>query len=357
MMTQSDSSRAVLRGGQSGWYDRIRDQNLRADLQRVEERIYSYADDLLNGWLGMAHEFAAAKPKLLEAHQWGAWIEDRFAGFIGLPTADRLAEIGQIERSELAALRTTYFQKGTGIKAIAAYLAAPEPVQELVKAGEVAPTASDIARAITAAEEAVRRAEERERSARLAQATFEEQIDEVRREAQLQGQLALQQATAALQREVDEARHQATLRQRDMEEAQRQIQRAQAEWDERLAYAKKEERDHLEADFTKQMRALQAQVDEQSKAAKKAQQQANELNERLTHARDSEAVRARWGVLAMSIADTVDAWLAKFPSVIDAQYFEAHERTLMDNAAKRLEILLRRIKELSQSSATVVESR
>jgi hypothetical protein len=289
--------------------------------------------------------------------EWARWVA-RFPG-ISKDTADRLADLGRLERAELDALRSGLFARSGGIAGIAAYLNAPAEVQEQVKAGEVAPQQKAIAEAARAwkqAEEALKHAEERERAARMAEATVEEKIAEIRREAQLQGQLAVQEATAQLQREVDAARHQATLRQRDMEEAQAQIQRAQSEWTDRLAYAKKEEQDRLEADFSKQMRALQEQLKEQEKAARKAQQQANELNDRLTHARDSEAVRARWGELAMSLADTLDAHLERFPSVTDAQYFEAHERTLTESLIQRLEIVLRRARELSKTSSMIVDA-
>ena len=36
------------------WYDRIRDVDLHASLERTEERIYSYGDDVLDAWLCLA---------------------------------------------------------------------------------------------------------------------------------------------------------------------------------------------------------------------------------------------------------------------------------------------------------------
>lgn len=342
-------------------YAEIEDPDLRASLQRCEDRIISFTQDMTDSLFAMAPEFRLAREKLVTGGRgglWGRWVA-RFHGGISVSTATRLAEIGQLERNELDALRSGLFAKTGGIAGIAAYLSAPVEIQDKVQKGEVSPVQKEIqsaARAFKEAQEAIKRAEERERAARLAEATVEEKIEAIRHAAQMQGQLAVQEATAKLQREVDEARHQATLRQRDMEEAQKQIQRAQAEWNERLAYAKKEERERLEVEHAKEMRAFQEQLKEQEKAAKKAQQQAAELNERLTHARDSEAIRARWDVLAIDLTDYLDSKLAHFPSVADAQYFEAHERTLADGLVKRLEIVLQRAKELSRPSMTIVDA-
>jgi hypothetical protein len=66
--------------------------------------------------------------------------------------------------------------------------------------------------------------------------------------------------------------------------------------------------------------------------------------------------RVRWGELAISLLDTLDAKLAQFPSVIEAQHFEPHERALTDSLVKRLEIALRRAKELHRTSTSVVDA-
>ncbi len=64
----------------------------------------------------------------------------------------------------------------------------------------------------------------------------------------------------------------------------------------------------------------------------------------------------RWGELAISLLDTLDAKLAQFPSVIEAQPFEPHERALTDSLVKRLEIALRRAKELHRTSTSVEDA-
>lgn len=365
-------------------YDRIVDPALRADLQRIEERIMSYAGDVLDGWLGMAEEFHKAKAKLAnnKSGQWTQWVEERFGGFIALNTANRLAEIGKTERDELATLRHSYFQKGTGIAAIAAYLAAPEPVQDLVRAGEVEPTQVAIKRASTAegidlqkaisaikdAEEARKRAEDAEKRANDAAASLEAQLDQIRREAAMQTNLAVQEATAKLQREADEARHQAEMRQRDIEQAQREIQRAQSEWKQQEAalqarvteaktIAAKEERERAEQEFTEKMRKLEKQLGMQERDAMESRKRLNEINARLGQARDAVAIRAKWDILAAELIARLEDAVNRMPSVIDAEYFENHERTLVDSVLRRAETLVTRLKELANAGATVVDSR
>jgi hypothetical protein len=65
--------------------------------------------------------------------------------------------------------------------------------------------------------------------------------------------------------------------------------------------------------------------------------------------------RVRRGELAISLLDTLNAKLVQFPSVIEAQHFEPHERALTDSLVKRLEIALRRAKELHRTSTSVVD--
>lgn len=157
------------------------------------------------------------------------------------------------------------------------------------------------------------------------------------------------------------------MRQRDTEQAQREIARAQSEWKQQQAAfearvteakttATREERERAEREFTEKMRKLQRQLEEQEREAKESRRKLNEINTRLGQARDSVAIRARWDVLAIDLADKLDAALKNFPSVTDAQYFEAHERTLTESLVARLEIVLRRVKELSQSSAVIVDA-
>ncbi len=348
-------------------YSEIADDDLRVALQRCEERILSHTQDMVDSLLAMAGEFHRVRNLLSTTSstrggsQWTRWIA-RFPG-ISRSTAASLADVGRLERSELESLRSGLFSKNGGIAGIAAYLNAPAEVQERVQSGEVSPRLHDIrdaARAFKEAQEAQQRAEAAEQRARQAQAGLEAQIQEVRREAQLQGQIAVQEATARLQREADEARHVAELRQRDMEEAQRQIQRAQADWQQRLTEATTrattEERVRLAGEFDKRMRELQDQLKAQARVAETARREANELNQRLTHARDSEAVRARWEALAVSLIDRLDADMLKLPSQVDAQCFEAHERTLVESIRKRAELLTSRMQELERAATSIVEA-
>jgi hypothetical protein len=377
-----DSNLQRRDGGASAWYDKVRDVSLRADLERIEDRIYSYGHDVLDGWLGMAQEFASAKPKLVKIGEWQSWIEHRFAGFIGQETADRLAKIGETERSELAALRNTYFQRGTGISAIAAYLSAPIPVQELVRAGEIERTGLAIERATNdpaseefnkltaelaranAAAEAARQAEKR---ANDAMAHIESRIDVIKREAEFQADLRVQDVTARLQREVDEARHQADMRQRDMEIAQREIRQTQSHWaaakaafqaqvTEAATKAQQAERDRAEREYSEKMRKLQERMEAQERDARESHRRLKEINDRLNDARNAVGIRARWDILAADLVTRMDDAFGRLPSLIDAQYFEVHERTLVDSVLKRAEELARRMKVLASAGATVVDA-
>jgi hypothetical protein len=363
MMTQNNGQSLNLRrDGDLTYYNGLEDRELGAFLQRAEERVYSYAGDVMDGWLGMADQFSQAKTRLRYRRDpsWSGWVEARFAGFIGLDTADRLADLGERSLEERMELRSTIFTSGTGIRAIATYLSAPSEIQAKVKSGEVKATGADILRAVKEAEEAKKRAEDAEYRARQAMAALEERIESVRSELERQNELALRDATARLTREVDEARHQAELRQRDTEEAQRQVQRAQAEWDSRLKdatnKATEQERARLERDYTAQMQALEKQLEAQRQAARRAERDVNALTARLENARDSEAVRARWGMLAATMVKMLDGWIAEYPTAADAQYFEAHERTLTESVIKRLQVVLSRTTELSRSSTTIIDA-
>lgn len=362
--TSNNGLQPLHRGAEVDYYDGMRDKETAAFLRRIEERVYSYAGDVVDGWLGMADQFSQAKARLSRPGsadgQWAEWIDARFKGFIGRGTADRLASLGERSRDEIMELRSTMFTSGTGIKAIATYLAAPPEIQERVKSGEVKATGADILKAVKEANEAKRRAEDAEYHARQAMAKLEERIEAMRAEMDREQRIAIQEATARLQREIDEARHQAELRKRDTDEAQRQVQRAQAEWDTRLkdatSKATEQERTRLEREYTAQMRDLEKQLEAQRQAARRAERDVNALTARLENARDSEAVRARWGMLAATMVKMLDGWLAEFPTAADAQYFEAHERTLTESVVKRLRVMLSRVTELEHSSATIIDA-
>lgn len=344
------------------YYEAMEDQELAAFLWRAEERIRSYGRDVLDGWLGMADGLSQVKERLLNRRDpsWAGWVDTRLKGFLGITTANQLAKIGEMERAELMELRANVFTEGSGIAGIYEYLRAPDEIKEKVKGGEVKATGDDILRAIKEANEAKKRAEDAEYAARQAMAKLEERIADMRKEMDAQQKLAIADATARLHRDVDEARHQAEMRQRDSEEAQRQVQRAQAEWDTRLKdatnKATEQERSRLEREYTTQMSALEKQLEAQRQAARRAERDVNALTARLENARDSEAVRARWGMLAATMVKMLDGWLAEFPTAADAQYFEAHERTLTESVLKRLNVMLSRVTELSRSSTTIVDA-
>jgi hypothetical protein len=124
----------------------MQDSHLRADLERCEQRIRTFSQDVLDGWLGMAQEFHKAKQMLsrkgsesvrVGIGQWGQWVQ-RFQGVVSQSTADNLARIGALEADELQTLSSTIFAKSGGISGIAAYIAAPEAVQEEVRRWRVA---------------------------------------------------------------------------------------------------------------------------------------------------------------------------------------------------------------------------
>jgi hypothetical protein len=103
---------------------------LGALLERCEARIRTFAQDVLDGWLGMAQEFNRAHERLtnqaqlrVNAPTWSAWVA-RFNGIVSLATANNLARIGALEADELQTLRSTIFAKSGGISGIAAYIAA-----------------------------------------------------------------------------------------------------------------------------------------------------------------------------------------------------------------------------------------
>src|SRR5690348_8143282 len=85
-----------------GYYDEMPDQETAEFLRRIEERIYSYAGDVMDGWLGMAEQFSQAKARLARqgstGGRWSEWIDARFKGFIGVWTADKLASLGERSR-------------------------------------------------------------------------------------------------------------------------------------------------------------------------------------------------------------------------------------------------------------------
>lgn len=164
MMTQSNGHalNSSDRKNSDDYYAKMPDQELAEFLRRVEERVYSYAGDVVDGWLGMAEQFSQARGKMLlrgPKSEWGPWVSARFAGFIGIANANRLADLGERSREELMELRST-FTRNSGVFAIATYLSAPEDIQEKVKSGEVKATGNDILKAVKEAEEAKRRAED-----------------------------------------------------------------------------------------------------------------------------------------------------------------------------------------------------
>lgn len=367
-MATTQSSNGSFRGA-SGTsvaqldYTEIDDLDLRISLQRCEERILSYTQDMTDSLLNMAGEFNKAK-KALAKHgngQWARWVA-RFAG-ITVDTANRLAQIGEMERSELDALRSGIFAKSGGIYGIASYLSAPEPIQEQVQRGEVRPSdhaIRDAARAWKDAEDARKRAEEAEQRAREAEANVQSQIQAAQQRAKLEAEVELQKATAKLRREIDEAQHQAKLRMRDVEDAQRALQTAQADWQQRLSEATskatQQEKERIEKAYTERMRDLQKQLEYQQRTADLAKQQAEELNERLAHARDSEAIRARWQMTAEALTGQVLQAIGKFPGVTEVSEFGADEWRLLENLRNTLQTAEKRLAELAMPNVTIIDA-
>src|SRR5690348_4545721 len=101
MMTQSNNGLQPSDIYQKvDYYEKMPDQETAEFLRRIEERVYSYAGDVMDGWLGMADQFSQAKARLARqgssgGGRWSEWVDARFKGFISIATADRLASLGE----------------------------------------------------------------------------------------------------------------------------------------------------------------------------------------------------------------------------------------------------------------------
>lgn len=316
-------------------------------LQRYEDDARRYLGDAQRSILQLAATLKAGSDLLAKRHvgTFDTWVQ-RLYPMLARATAYRLVSIANNLGPDYVSGGDVIPATLTSIGAIAAYLTAPEPVQEKVREGEIPPRRDEIAEATIIAQKAQKRAQELEAALTKANAELRE-LEGVRGSAQKTLELALKEAENSnlkvkiLQDEMEKRIAAATASERAAIEKryQSEIQKAQTEI----------EKTRGEVDKIRQQanRDLKSAND----ALREARQTAMDLADQLKRAGDEGAIWARWEIAAVRFGKQVDAIAAELPPESEmAVWLDGHWELHAD-LRKRVAALLNRLDQQEQRHA------
>jgi hypothetical protein len=310
-------------------------QEIAEQLQRYESDARRYLGDAQRSIFQLAATLKDARDLLSKRHVgfFDAWVQ-RLYPTISRTTAYKLASIADKAGADYVPDGDVIPAGLTSISAIAAFLSAPEPVQEKVKGGKLPPRRDEIVEATLLYEKAQARIKE------------------------LEVTLAKQQAEiAGLQAVKDDAQKVVRYAETEMENAQLKLTTLEREMKDRIAAAAETERKTIKQRYDAELLDAQRdymawrrkaeealkETDEKRKKAERdlrdAQRVAAGLAEQLKRSADEGARWARWEITAVRTGKQLEQIKGDIPSDDDVVIFLDGHWKLLDELLEQVDAL------------------